>query len=471
MRAVRSLIGLPLLLSAGACALHEEPAAAPALPGALEYAGKAAASWPSADWYKGFGSEELTQLIEEASRQNLDVAMAKARVRQADARARQAGAALLPGVDAGGNINFLAGHSTQGSAHETDWAVLLNASYEIDFWGKNRAAARAAEDLAHAARADRDTVALATLADVATEYFRLLSLRERLAVAEANRKAASELLEVVQARFDVGVANPVELATQKAVLANATLAIPDLKQQESETRAGLAILLGHLPEDFKVQAASLQGIAEPRVAPGLPSELITRRPDVFEAEANLRAAHADLVVARAALLPSLTLTASGGLQNPALNAAVLSLAGTGPTLNLGAAVLAPIFDGGKLRAVRAESQARDEELVSAYRASILAAFSDVEKALSALAHLDEAQAAQAMNIEQSEHAFEGANLRFKAGSLDFLTVLEAQRTLYAARDQFSQYKLARLQASVALCKALGGGWEAQGGEKPAKESP
>ena len=464
------LLAVVLLLSAGACALKESRTPPPALPQAVGPAPHGPAAWPSAEWYHSFGSEELSRFIDEASRLNLDIGMAKARVAQADARARQAGAALLPDVDAGGNLNYLAGHSSQGSAHETDWSLLLNASYEIDFWGKKRAAARAAVNLLEASQAERDTLALTTLAVVATEYFGLLSLRERLEVAAANRPAAARLLEVVQARFEVGLANPVELATEKALLANTTLVIPDLKQQEAETGAGLAILLGRLPEELTVQAVSLEGIQEPKVAAGLPSELITRRPDVFQAEANLRAAKADLVVARAALLPSLTLTASGGLQNPALNAAILSLSGTGPTLNLGAAVLQPIFDGGKLRAVRAEARAREEELVSAYRAAILAAFSDVEKALSALAHLDEAREAQAINLEESERAFEGATLRFKAGSLAFLSVLDAQRTLYGARDQFSQYKLARLQASVALCKALGGGWKAPGAGQADKES-
>ncbi|HEY2686052.1 MAG TPA: efflux transporter outer membrane subunit [Steroidobacteraceae bacterium] len=471
MVGIRLSVAVTLLLSASACVLKESPTPPPTLPSSFGHISQSATQWPSADWYRAFGSEELNRFIDEATRLNLDFAMSRARVVQADARSRQAGAALLPAADIGGNINYLAGHSSQGSAHETDWGLLLNASYEVDFWGKNRAAARSASDLANAARADRDTIALTTLADVATEYFRLLSLRERLEVAAANKHAAGQLLEVVQARFDVGLANPVELATEKAVLANATLAIPELNQQETETLAGLAILLGHLPEGFTVEATSLQGISEPRVSPGLPSEFVTRRPDVFQAEANMRAAHADLIVARAALLPSLSLTASGGLQNPALNAAVLSLSGTGPTLNLGAALLQPIFDGGKLRAARAEVQARDEELVMAYRAAILAAFNDVEIALGAVQHLDEASAPQAVNLAESERAFDGANLRFKAGSGDFLSVLEAQRTLYAARDQFSQYKLNRLQASVALCKALGGGWEAPDPQRTAKELP
>jgi outer membrane protein TolC len=178
------------------------------------------------------------------------------------------------------------------------------------------------------------------------------------------------------------------------------------------------------------------------------------------AEANLQAANADLVAARAALFPSLSLTASGGVQNPALNAAVISLSGAGPTLNLGASLTQTIFDHGRLQALRAEAQAKDDELVAAYKAAILSALGDVENALSSVGRLQDAREMQEQGVSQSERAFDGATLRYKEGSGDFLTVLEAQRTLYTARDQFSQYKFARLQAVVALYKALGGGWQA-----------
>jgi NodT family efflux transporter outer membrane factor (OMF) lipoprotein len=245
--------------------------------------------------------------------------------------------------------------------------------------------------------------------------------------------------------------------------------IPELQQQQAEALAALAILLGRAPEQFTVQGQTLDALSEPQVGSGLPSELLTRRPDVFMAEANMRAANADLLVARAALFPSLTLTASGGLQNPALNAAVISLSGAGPTLSLLASITQPIFDGGRLRAARSEAQAKEEELVAAYRAAILSALVDVENALSALRHLEDARPLQEENLSQSASAFEGASFRYKAGSGDFLALLEAQRTLYTAREQYSQYKLARFQALVALCKALGGGWQVQAAPSAPKE--
>ncbi len=453
------------------CSLQATKPPAPALPAAFERAlPNDSANWPSKDWYHGFSSAELDALISEATANNFDLATARARVAQADARARQAHASILPGVDAGGNANYLAGHSVNGSAHETDWSALLSASYEVDFWGKNRATANSARYLAVAARADHDTVAITTLAGVANNYFQVLSLRERLAIARTNLDAARSLMEIVDLRFKAGLSNPVEVATQRTALAAAELAIPELEQLGEEAMAALAVLLGRPPEGFRIEGAPLESLKEPILGAGLPSDLLRRRPDVFTAEANLESASADLVAARAALFPSLSLTAAGGVQNPAVNAAIVSLSGVGPSLNLGASLTQPLFDGGRLRSMRAEAQAREQELTLSYRAAILAALVDVENSLSAIHHLDAARDFQIDNLAQSERAYEGARLRYKEGYGDFLTVLEAQRTVATVRDQVSRYKLARLQALVSLCKALGGGWQAPGEAPPPRVS-
>src|SRR5258707_1197445 len=261
------------------CALRETEPTRPDVPSSFA-APVETGDWPSAAWYQGFGSTELASLISQAANNNLDLSMARARVTQADARARQAGAAILPSVDAGGNGNYLAGHSSNGSAHETDWAVLLSASYEIDFWGKNRAAARSARLLASASRADRDTLALTTMAGVANAYFQVLSLHERLALATSNLDSAGKLLDIVQARFDAGLSNPVELAIQKSTLAAAALAGPYLRQQESQGPAALALLLGRAPEQFLTETQHCDGLTEPTVAAGMPDGLLNRRPQV-----------------------------------------------------------------------------------------------------------------------------------------------------------------------------------------------
>jgi NodT family efflux transporter outer membrane factor (OMF) lipoprotein len=458
MSAYRNSIFMACAALLTACALQSVAPPPQDIPPAFESVSSPGGQWPAQEWYRDFGSDELNTFIDTAAQTNSDLAAARARVAQADARARQAGAAILPTVDANATGNYFSGHSSQGGGHEFDWSAMLSASYEVDFWGKNRATANSARLLAGASRADRDAIALTTLAGVANGYFQLLALRERLAVAQANRDAAQQLLEVVQARFDAKIASPIDLATQRAAFDVAQIAISDLQQAEVEARTALSILLGRAPEHFEVKGQPLDSLREPTVAAGLPSELLTRRPDVLLAESNLRAGHADLIAARAALFPSLSLTAGGGLQNPALPATVLTIPGVGPSLALGANLVQPIFDHGRLRAQRDEVQAKNLELLSAYRASIIAALGDVENALAAIQHLNQAREYQVENIAQSERAFEGAKARYQAGSVDFLTMLEAQRTLYAARDQFTQYKLARLQALVGLCKALGGGW-------------
>ena len=190
------------LLVCTGCALQAPKPPLPDVPAAFENGAPGGqADWPSKDWYRGFKSRELDALIAQATMANLDLAAARARLTQADARARQAGAALLPSVDATANGNYFAGHSANGSAHEFDWSALLSASYEIDFWGKNRATANAGRYLSAAARGDRDTIALTTLAGVADGYFEVLSLRERSKIAQSNLAASRGLLEVVQARF------------------------------------------------------------------------------------------------------------------------------------------------------------------------------------------------------------------------------------------------------------------------------
>jgi NodT family efflux transporter outer membrane factor (OMF) lipoprotein len=446
------------------CAIDKPVPAVHMTPLAFEHAAPTPAppSWPAQDWYRGFGSAELDTLVDSAASNNTDLAGARERVVQADARARQAGAAILPSVSGNANANYLSGHSQQGSGHELDWLAMLSASYEVDFWGKNRATARAARLEADASRADRDTVSLTILGGVADQYFQVLALRERVTIARGNRDAAQKILDAVQARFQAGVASPTELASQKAALDAAQIAITDLEELEMQARAALAVLLGRIPENFTVEGTSLDALREPVVSAGLPSELLTRRPDVAAAEANLRAGSANVTAARAAMFPTLSLTAAAGVQNPALPATVLTIPGVGPSYQLGANLTQPIFDHGRLGAQRDEAAARERELLAAYRSAIIAALVDVENALGALKYLDAKREFEQGSLTESERAFEGARLRYQSGSGDFLTLLEAQRTLYAARDQLTQYKLARLQALVALCKALGGGWSAPG---------
>ncbi len=449
------------IIAALACSSCVHDAAKPPppdLPRVFE-APSAAGPRPAADWLRGFASEELDSLLALAQQNSLDIVAAAARMRQADARARQAGAALLPQVDANGGAAQFAGGAHGSTAQETDWSALLSASYEVDFWGKNRAAADSAKSLADAGRAQLATMRITISASVATAYFQVLSLRERIALARQNLDAARGIMQVTQARYDAGSVGAAELAAQRAAVANSELLVPQLQQQEVAARGALALLVGRAPEGFTVTGNGLGALTEPPLAAGLPSELLRRRPDLIASENNLQAAHADLIAARAALFPSLNLTVSGGVQNPAVQAAVITLAGTGWSLTGGATLVQTLFDSGRRRAVIQEAAARQEELVADYRAAILAALLDVENALSAIHYLDLQEQAQMRNADESERAFEGARLRYREGAAEYLAVLESQRMLIAARDQQSLYKLARLQALIGLGKALGGGWQ------------
>jgi len=441
------------------CALQAVKPAAPVVPPAFEQAASGDAPWPDGTWYHGFASQELDSLVALAQDNSLDVAAAAARVKQADARARQAGAALLPQVDANGSGTQFAGGTHGTTAHELDWSAVLSASYEIDFWGKNRAASNSANALVNASRSDFATVRITLSNAVATSYFQVLSLRERIALARLNLDAARSVLRFTEARHDAGSVGEAELAAQRAAVASSELIVPQLQQQEVEALAALALLVGRAPEGFAVAGDRLDALAEPPLAAGLPSELLRRRPDLITSEYNLQAAHADLIVARAALFPSLSLTATGGVANPAVNAAVNVLAGTGWSVTAGATLVQTIFDAGRRRAVIQEATAKQEELVANYQSSILSALVDVEKALAAIHYLELQKEPQQRNVDQSERAFQGTQMRFREGAGEYLAVLESQRTLFAARDQLSQYKLARLQALLGLCKALGGGWQ------------
>jgi multidrug efflux system outer membrane protein len=456
---MRLFVVLVLLAGLPGCATHS---AAPLPPADLppQWSTTQAGGDPlSVEWFPAFGSAELDSLIVAAGKESLDVQAADARLRQADARARAAGAALLPQVDFGVSSTTFTGHSADGSAHETDSGALLSASYEIDFWGKNRAARAAAQSLQKSSAADRAVVALSTVTAVANTYFESVALREDIESAQLMAANARRILDLVNARHAAGIANPTEVAQQRAAVATAEIQIRERERQEVEVEAALAILVGRKPGALQITPRKLTDFSEPRVAAGLPAQLLTRRPDVFSAEETLRAAHADLLQARAAFFPSITLTGSGGVQNPAVQAALLTLPGTGPTLVVGAGLAQTIFDGGRLRAARDEAGAKELEMIAHYRAAILAALWDVETALSAISHLDLEADAQRENVTQSELALSGAQARYGAGSGDFLTVLDAERAAITAREQMTQYELARLRAVVGLCKALGGGWE------------
>jgi outer membrane protein, multidrug efflux system len=419
---------------------------------------------PSVIWWRGFRSTELTNLVEESLTSNLDIAAAVARVVQADAQARIAGAALLPVVDLDGSV---ARSQSPGQGHHTTYNASLSAAYEIDFWGKNRAALRSAEQLAAGSRFDRETVAVTVVSAVANSYFQLLAAQDRLRAARENLDAANRVFNLIKERLNVGTASALDVAQQESIVATQRAAIPLLEQVVRESKITLAVLLGRAPASVRVRGGSMNAVAIPPVTPGLPSDLLVQRPDIRSAEAQLEAANANVHAARAAMFPSIQLTGSGGYTSEALR---LLLRPESAFFNLAAGLTQPIFDGLRLQGQLDLSKGRQDELLQIYRGAVVNAFGDVERALVAVRLTAERESLQRNVVTSSRRAFEISETRLREGAVDLITVLNTQQSLFQAQDALAQARLARLQAVVSLFQALGGGWPLPERAPPRREA-
>lgn len=418
--------------------------------------------WPTTDWWTGFQSDELTQLEVNAQKNNNDLAAAAARVLQARGQTGLTASALFPAVDLSANASRSESKITTGGVttgpttlNGNAFGLSLNASYELDFWGLAQDNLRAAQNTARAALYAQRVVALTVTSDVANTYLDVLALRDRVAILKKNVEAAKRILAITEAKVTNGVSSNLELAQQRAIVAGAESAIPALEEQEREARYALAVLEGRMPEGFDVQAQGLGNIAAPPVQPDMPSALLVRRPDIATAEANLVAAHASVDAARAAFLPAIGLTASGGYSNPQIGSLFSpeSLAWT-----IGASLLQTIFDGGARTSQLDVNKGRELELVATYRSTVFNALSDVESSLGQVTSLAEQERLVTEQVNAAQEAFRISELQYREGVADLLTVLQAQQTLFTSQDTLVQIKLARLQAGVSLYRALGGGW-------------
>ncbi|TGN89925.1 efflux transporter outer membrane subunit [Bradyrhizobium yuanmingense] len=462
LRAARWIAVLCLAAGSGACVLTQDlPDPALDVPAHYKYAGKGDAP-PSLDWWRGFRSAELTQLMEEAQTVNLDIAAAVARIVQADAQARQAGAALLPSVSTAGSESYsrTSGSSASGLSiggrEVVNYSASLSASYQLDFWGQNRDALQSAEETANANRFDRDTVALTTLAAVANAYFQVLASQDRIRTSQRNIASAQRILDAVRERRRAGTGTDLDVAQQESVLANQKALVPPLRQTLDQNVNALAVLVSRPPESVRVHGGSLDRIAIPRVTPGLPSELLTQRPDIRRQEAQLASATANIGNARAQFFPTIQLTGNGGYQSSALvslfqpHAAFFQLVGSATQ---------PIFDGGRILGNFELAKARQDELLQTYRKTIIQAFADVDNALFSIKQTTIRLQLQRDVVAASRRAFDLSEQQLRAGTADIVTVLNTQLTLFQAEDALSQAQLARLLAIVSLYQALGGGWE------------
>ncbi|MCG8294233.1 efflux transporter outer membrane subunit [Pseudomonas entomophila] len=456
-----SLLSLSLCLAA--CSTPPPPAAGIDAPPTWQGMTDPAQPLPDQQWWQAFASTELDRLVERARRNSHDLAAAAARVRQAQASAVIAGAPLLPEVKSGldgSRQRLLRGEGNDqldASSRErtsTSFGARLSASYEIDFWGGLRATRDSALRSLDASRFDRQVVELTLSGAVADSYLQGLALEEQLRIARLNLENAKDVLGLVEARERSGSATRLELAQQRSLVAAQERQLPLLEQRRQDNRVSLATLLGDPVQALPASNETIDALRWPGIGSGVPSELLGRRPDIAAAEARLAAASANVQVARAAMLPRLVLGATLGS-----GARTFANLGDSPYYTLTAGLTAPIFNNGRLSAARDLARAEQQELLEKYRASILAGFADVEKALNAINGVERQRQWQDQEVEQARLAFDLAQRRYAAGAETLLTVLETQRTLYLAQDQQAQLRLARLQGSVALYKALGGGWQ------------
>jgi NodT family efflux transporter outer membrane factor (OMF) lipoprotein len=436
--------------------------------------------WPDATWWVNFKADELPALVETAQKENLDIAAAAARVIEAEATDAEAFANLLPAVNLQGGATRAGSHTTQpvfttgpgGTITETpgasisttanDFTAGLAASYQLDFWGLNQDRLRQARENLRSARYAETVIGLTAESSVAQEYFTILATRERIAITRQNIDAAKRILAVVEAKVVAGVSSNLDLANQQAVIAGQEATLPALIEQEREGRYALAILLGRAPEGFDVKGQNMDGIVSPVVQGGLPSEVLLRRPDVAEAEANLYAAHANVDAARAAFFPAIGLTGSGSYASTVIG----SLINPGNfAWSIGASLLQTIFDGGAKKAASDLALAQEQEQIADYRKAVFNAFNNVESALGQVASDGDQLVALTEEVRASTEAFRISELQYREGTIDILSLLQAQQTLFSAENTLVETKLARLGADVSLYIALGGGWTQQESDK------
>ena len=435
-----------LSLALSACSLapnYQRPEMA--LPtGWSNVAGVGATQQNTTLFWQEFGSADLNRLIDNALAQNLDLEAALHRVEQARALAKIGAAPLYPTVSASGS----ASRTFQDPRDTNSVRGGGSISYEVDLWGKNRNAAKSADYRVNASEFDREALRLVVTSDATNFYAQILSLNDRIRIAEFNLKNAEEILRIIEARFGQGSVSGLEVSQQRVAVNGFRTALTALVEARSTTANALAILLGLAPQNFSAPTAELATLSMPQVNLTPPATLLTARPDIESAEAGLLAANADIGVARAAFFPSLTLgldtAISAGFGGPA--AAATSIASS---------LIAPIFTGGRLTGNLENVTARQKELAVQYRHTVLIAFQEVEDALAALKSNNEQATISLESVKESQNAYDIAKARFDAGAIDYLTLLETQRSLYQAQDNQISIRQGQLQSFVQLRKALG----------------
>jgi outer membrane protein, multidrug efflux system len=415
-------------------------------PDGYDYRGEIASlTAPEKAWWNGFSSSTLNDLVAQALVANQSLAQGVSNVDASRAALKVTNAAFLP--QASGSLS--ASSDTRSGLDDVSSSGRLSASYQLDLFGANAASRAASLASLDAAIFSQRALELTVQSDVATTYFSLLASREQLSVARQNLEIAERIFQIVEVRYREGVISGFDVSSQAAQLANARARIPQLESQITGFETALAILLGKVPQGFAAPQEDILAIELPRTDPGLPSDLLLRRPDLMQSEANLRGTDANIDAARAAFFPSIDLGA--GLSSV--------LTGGGDlTGSLSASIAATIFSGGRLEGQLESAEARRAGQLAGYRQSILRALRDVDVSLKAI----DASAAREEQLliarDAALEALEAAELRYRSGAGDLTSLLTSQQNFSDASSSYVQGRLDRLTSAINLYVALGGGY-------------
>jgi len=419
----------------------------------------------ASDWWRLYQDPVLDDLVEKALKNNTDIKLAVAKIEEADAVLREVGAFLLPQVNLQGagvrsRVTEAGPFPVFAENPRKNFNFAFGTNFELDFWGKLRLSRDAARAQMLSTRYAKDTVALSLSGLVASNYVTLRSLASQVAIAEANLKSRQDSLALTKRRFEGGVASALDVHQAEVANTNLVAQISDLKRMQALAVNQLSLLTGDMNLAVAGLPANGQDISAmplPPVPPaGLPSTLMEARPDIRQAEALMIAANANIGVAKAALYPTISLTANFGGESLLLSNVMKSAAriwSTGVALNL------PIFDAGRLNAKVEQASAKQKQALASYEGAIQSAFREMNDALVNLRQYTEREQALYQSQQSAQKALTLSENRYQSGYSSYIDVLDAQRALNEAGLAYVQSRQARLIASVELFKALGGGWQ------------
>lgn len=423
-------------------------------------AGLAAKGGLAGAWWEGFGDPILNDLLARVDVDNHSLKAAQARVEQARARVKSAGSAFYPNLDVDYSATRNRSSAESGNAfpgtslRRNNFDLPFQASYEVDLWGKVRRSVTAAQANVEAGSAAMEALRLSLRAEVARAYFTVRALdAERAALASAVEKR-KEALGLTKSRLSAGTGNELDVERALTELATAETDTAAIGGARAEAENALASLTGQVASGFRLGAAKKEARL-PRVPASLPGELMTRRPDVLEAERRLAAANEQIGVAKAAYFPSFRLTASGGWQAQEGDRLIDANSRTGA---IGFSFHLPLFDGGSRKATVDGAKAAADEAARNYRQVVLQAFEEVENALASVKALDEQSAALERGLGSARKAAELSRSRYTNGLVSYFEVIEADRSVLSFERSAAQLQGRRFTAATSLVKALGGGW-------------